>query len=148
MKRASRIMMTVGIVLSYVGMASLILCGIAFLVCSLPPVIAAIRDAVVEGVKNGTIHSDLTPEQAGDLVMGLWLGYFVTGTVLCFIFAVIYLLTGIFTAKAKREEQKKGYIITIVFGALSGLYFLIAAGILGIIAKNKEENNKVVEEAK
>ena len=149
MKKTSRIMLTIGVVLSYVAMAALFLCAIAFFVCSLPPVINGIKEAVIEGVKNGSVHTSASSaEEAGEIVMVVWLGYFITLTVVCLIWGILCLVAAIQGNKARKLDQKKNYIVAIVLGAISAMYLLIPAGILGVIAKNKEAKNEVIDETK
>ena len=70
---------------------------------------------------------------------GIW---FIVGGILCLVFV----------GKAKRElanEENRNptpFILTIVFGAIAGNVFYVLAGIFGIIAQSKENNQAAKKE--
>ena len=73
----------------------------------------------------------------------IWGIYLLVAAILCFVFV----------GKAKKEladesnRDNKPFIITIVFGAISGNPFYILAGIFGLIAESKQGNQPKEEPA-
>ena len=83
----------------------------------------------------------------GGLKTLIWGSWMVVGAVLCFVFVnkAIKELTD------ERSRNKKPYIMTIVFGALSWNVFYVLAGIFGLIAdgqQGEQPTEKPVEETK
>ena len=129
MKNTSRQMYNIG---NIVNVVSLILWPILFLV------------GLIVGIA-ATAMEEPASASAGWSLMGY-----------AIYFTVISILSFVFVGKAKKELQNEGnknftpYIVTIVFGALSGYnVFYVLAGIFGIIAESKQgnaEQPKEVEE--
>ena len=83
----------------------------------------------------------------GGLKTLIWGSWMVVGAVLCFVFVnkAIKELTD------ERSRNKKPYIVTIVFGAVSCNVFYVLAGIFGLIAdgqQGEQPAEEPVEETK
>ena len=83
----------------------------------------------------------------GGLKTLIWGSWMVVGAVLCFVFVnkAIKELTD------ERSRNKKPFIMTIVFGAVSCNVFYVLAGIFGLIAdgqQGEQPTEKPVEETK
>lgn len=83
----------------------------------------------------------------GGLKTLIWGSWMVVGAVLCFVFVnkAIKELTD------ERSRNKKPYIVTIVFGALSCNVFYVLAGIFGLIAdgqQGEQPTEEPIEETK
>lgn len=134
MKNTSRLLLIFGSVLSFICAGAFFLSMIGFIVISTP----AVFDYIRQGIEEGTIHSNIPADVTSEVLLGLFIAYAVIFGVLT-IFAII---SAIFGLRAKSLQEKRGYVTAIVFGALMSNPLLIAGGIVGIIAKNKEDNNK------
>ena len=90
---------------------------------------------MILGVVQDPVNQSLVDSGSKSLGWGI---YFLVMTILCFILVF----------KAQREIPNKDpknfgpYIVSIVFGVLSENPFYVLAGIFGIIADSKENNQK------
>ena len=83
----------------------------------------------------------------GGLKTLIWGSWMVVGAILCFVFVN----KAIKELADERSRNKKPYIVTIVFGALSCNVFYVLAGIFGLIAdgqQGEQPTEKPVEETK
>lgn len=92
--------------------------------------------AIKEIVQNSNTSSSLTAEQI-ESIAAMAVAMVITICIVCGISSVVNLIVSII---AKNKKTTSLHIVSIVFGFLSSTYFSIAAGILGIIANKKEEN--------
>lgn len=133
MKRTSRIFLRVGAIVSLVLAGIFLLCGVTFLILSLPFFVDAIRD----GVSSGEIQSNISPDAA----IALWLSFSISTCVIFLILAIFGVVNGILGFKCLKAPNKKLLIITIVFGFLSGTELTSVGAILGIINLNREKKD-------
>ena len=130
MKKVSRILLMVGMIVGLVAAGVLAINGIIFIVLSLPPVV----DAVYEGYTGPNVDASK---------LAWTISFAVTGGVMLCI-GVFELVTAILAAKARSIQQKKMYIIALVFGALFN-EIVLAGSITGIIAHRHDNDAKVID---
>ena len=131
MKRTSRIFLKVGAIVSLVLAGIFLLCGITFLILSLPFFVDVIRD----GVSSGEIPSNISPDAA----VALWLSFSISTCVIFLVLTAFGVVNGILGFKCLKAPNKKLLITTIVFGFLSGTELTSVGAILGIINLNREK---------
>lgn len=133
MKRTSRIFLKVGAIVSLVLAGIFLLCGVTFLILSLPFFVDVIRD----GVSSGEISSNVSP----DVAVALWLSFSISTCVIFLILASFAVVNGILGFKCLKAPNKKLLVTTIVFGFLSGTELTSVGAILGIISLNREKKD-------
>lgn len=140
MKRARDILLLIGMVLSIVTGASLLLCGIACIVCGANP---ALRDVLIEAFNNipDGSRGSITGEQFAAIIQGCMIGSGVAYLVATGFFAA----NAVFSAKARLNGTKGLYILCIVFGALASTVTLVG-GIFGLIVEGKEERRAAAQQ--
>lgn len=133
MKRTSRIFLRVGAIVSLVLAGIFLLCGVTFLILSLPFFVDVIRD----GVSSGEIQSNVSPDAA----VALWLSFSISTCVIFLVLAAFAIVNGILGFKCLKAPNKKLLVTTIVFGFLSGTELTSVGAILGIISLNREKKD-------
>jgi len=133
MKRTSRIFLRVGAIVSLVLAGIFLLCGVTFLILSLPFFVDVIRD----GISSGEISSNVSPDAA----IALWLSFSISTCVIFLILAIFGVVNGILGFKCLKSPNKKLLVTTIVFGFLSGTELTSVGAILGIINLNREKKD-------
>lgn len=133
MKRASRIFLRVGAIVSLVLAGIFLLCGVTFLILSLPFFVDVIRD----GVSSGDIKTNVSPDAA----VALWLSFSISTCVIFLVLAAFAVVNGILGFKCLKAQNKKLLVTTIVFGFLSGTELTSVGAILGIIVLNREKKD-------
>ena len=130
MRRVSNIMLRIGMILSIICTVLLVISAASLIVVG---VSSAVREAIIDGVNNGDIRSDLSPEGAAALVQGMSLA----GGITCAIFSIICVISAVVSSQDLREPTKNRHIACIILGAFStGLATL--GGIFGLIADGQE----------
>ena len=130
MKKVSRILLLVGMIIGLVAAGILLLNGIAFIILSIPP--------VVEQVFDGYKGSDVETAKIA------WTASFLTTGIVLLVIAVFELVTSLLAIKANKVQVKKMYIVSLVFGALFN-ELVLAGSIVGIIAHRHDNDQKVVD---
>lgn len=133
MKRTSRIFLRVGAIVSLVLAGIFLLCGVTFLIISLPFFVDVIRD----GVSSGEISTSVSPDAA----VALWLSFSISTCVIFLVLAAFAVVNGILGFKCLKAPNKKLLVTTIVFGFLSGTELTSVGAILGIISLNREKKD-------
>lgn len=133
MKRTSRIFLRVGAIVSLVLAGIFLLCGVTFLIISLPFFVDVIRD----GVSSGEISTSVSPDAA----VALWLSFSISTCVIFLVLTAFAVVNGILGFKCLNNPNKKLLITTIVFGFLSGTELTSVGAILGIINLNREKKD-------
>lgn len=133
MKRTSRIFLRVGAIVSLVLAGIFLLCGVTFLILSLPFFVDVIRD----GVSSGDIKTNVSPDAA----VALWLSFSISTCVIFLVLTAFAVVNGILGFKCLKAPNKKLLVITIVFGFLSGTELTSVGAILGIISLNREKKD-------
>lgn len=133
MKRTSRVFLRVGAIVSLVLAGIFLLCGVTFLILSLPFFVDVIRD----GVNSGEIQSNVSPDAA----VALWLSFSISTCVIFLVLTAFAVVNGILGFKCLKAPNKKLLVTTIVFGFLSGTELTSVGAILGIISLNREKKD-------
>lgn len=133
MKRTSRIFLRVGAIVSLVLAGIFLLCGVTFLILSLPFFVDVIRD----GVSSGDIKTNVSPDAA----VALWLSFSISTCVIFLVLTAFAVVNGILGFKCLNAPNKKLLVTTIVFGFLSGTELTSVGAILGIIGLNREKKD-------
>ena len=138
MRRVSNIMLRIGMILSIICTILLVISAALLIVVGVSP---AVRQLIIDGVNNGDIHSDLSPESAALLVQSMAL----SGGITCAILAIVCVISAVISSQDLREPTKNRHIACIILGVFStGLATL--GGIFGLIAdgqENRRANNEV-----
>jgi len=133
MKKASNIILLVGAIMAFVSAVSMFICGIMF--------IAGIGFvASIITAEGGSAASAESADMAAEIVTFV---YAVIGIVFIFV-AILMVVAGIISLIARSKETKGLYIAAIVFGVIGSEVCLVGA-ILGLIAKNREDNKNIIE---
>ena len=137
MRKASDILLIIGFVLGVLGVIVGIVLTITLFVA------AGNRDAIIEGLKNGTIHTNFvgSVEQQADaiirLIRGVAIGG-VVGVILSIIFCVVSLL-------AERKGTVGLYIAALIFSVLATNIVSIVGAILGLVSGGQDDSEPQVE---
>lgn len=129
MRKLSKTFLTVNAILSYVFAAIFGLCAIGFILA-------------------GVLAGPEVAEEGGKAAGIAFTSGMVAGGVAFLYFAIMGIVSGVTSNKAKNSQVKKDLIVAIVFSALSCTWVGVAGGVTGIIANDKEarrdrENNIV-----
>ena len=132
MKRASFILIKVGMILSFVAGGLILVYGLIITVGG-----QTIRNLFDEASAQGNASSSESAEMAYHVVMGLYtfLGIYLL------VLGGLSLANGFICKSVRSNPTRSGYIICIVFGFLSLCIVNSVGGILGICALNQEERN-------
>ena len=127
MRKIGNILLLIAGILTILGTVGYIVASIMLFVFSGP----AYKDALIEGLTNGTIHSSLpgTPEQVAGEIQVIFLAF----AIVCAV-EVLFAIGCAVVAFLARSKQSSGlYIANIVLGVLNGSIFSIIGGILGVL---------------
>lgn len=131
MKKASDILLLIGFILGVIGAIFGLIAVISLFT------MAGNRDAIIEGLKNGTIHTSFvgTVEQQADAIVRM-----LNGVAIALLVAEILEIIGLVIIMITR---KKGttiwYIVTLVLSVLVFSILPLIGSILGLVA-NSESN--------
>lgn len=130
MRKLSKTFLTVNAILSYVFAAIFGLCAIGFILV-------------------GALAGPEVAEEGGEAAGIAFTSGMVAGGVAFLYFAIMAIVSGVTSSKAKNSQVKKDLIIAIVFSALSCTWVGVAGGVTGIIANDKEarrdRDNNIVD---
>ncbi len=132
MKKASRIMYLVNMIICFIIMGMFIFLGIAQIVVGCIP---AIQDAIKEGMQG-------VEEQYRETVYFITIGSIIGSGIACLFAAAFAGASAFLSLKARNNGNKTLYILNIIFGALGGGEIAIAASILALIAESKEKKGE------
>ena len=135
MKKASDILLIVGVVCSVLAFITYLICGFIFAAADSQ----SFRDAVADVLKNQSNGVEPTPEKVEEFV-NLCKGL----SVACFVFAVLSCAAVVVSILAKIKQTKVFYIVSIAVNFVAGSVFAFVGSILGLIAAAK--NNNQIEE--
>ena len=133
MERLSKTFFKVGFILCIVSFVSCIILAI----CSFAsiPVVDYFFKALVEAGK-------MSEDDAQIAMISVTSGCISCGIIFLLLIP-LYIVTANYANKAYKDGNRGLYVANIVLGALSGTYFLLAAGVLALIALNRKERNVV-----
>lgn len=140
MRVASRIILLIGMITSFVEAGIYLIAGTVLLIFGSP----AQNDLILQGIEDGTIHTGFngTPEEQARFIQ-------ITLIILGVVFLVIMVLNLInaYIANRGRKQETTGwYIANIVFGLISACEVNAIGAIFGLIAEGIEKNKPNVVE--
>ena len=136
MRKLSNTFLTVNMIFGFVFLALFV--GLAMMMF----VFASLKDVIMEGIQNGSIHTNSDdPETALLIAQSVLISVGVT----FLIFGMLCLPSAIVSASARNSKSKGKFIAAIVLSALSLTYFGIAGGVLGILAINRENRSNIID---
>ena len=136
MRKLSNTFLTVNMIFGFVFLALFV--GSAIMMF----VFASFKDLIMEGIQNGTIHTNSDdPEIALSIAQGVLIGV----GVMLLIFGILCLPSAIVSASARNSKSKGKFITAIVLSALSFTYFGVAGGVLGILAINRDHRSNIID---
>lgn len=133
MKKASQILLLIGMILSFVLAAIYLFAGIAFIIVGLP----FMQPYYVEALEAGKIDTSFvgTPEECALYIRIVFLvigGIFIPWTAMA-------IANGVIAALGRKKQTKVFYILNIVFGLLSGAEVNAVGGVFGLFTLPKRE---------
>ena len=131
MRKASDILLLIGFILGVIGAIFGLIAVISLFVA------AGNRDAIIEGLKNGTIHTNFvgSVEQQADAIIRMLKGL-ATALLVAEILDVIGLVIMMI---ARKKGTTMWYIVTLVLSVLVFSILPLIGSILGLVA-NSESN--------
>ncbi len=136
MRKLSNTFLTVNMIFGFVFLALFV--GLAMMMF----VFASLKDVIMEGIQNGSIHTNADdPETALLIAQSVLISVGVT----FLIFGMLCLPSAIVSASARNSKSKGKFIAAIALSALSLTYFGIAGGVLGILAINRENRSNIID---
>lgn len=139
MKSGSRICLIINIVTSILGAITCAIAAVIFFIFSSQ----RFYDDIVTGIQNGSIETDLAPNgTVYDQATAIQNMLQIFGVVVIVV-AIILVICTIISIIAYKKDEKGLYVAVMISSIVSGNYIGIAAGVLGILVKDKEmkENN-------
>lgn len=123
MKKVGNILLLVATILAFISAAGTLIASILMFIFSGP----AMTGAIIEGINNGTIHTDMTgtPEQIAVKVQSVFL---ITGIILIIVFA-LEVACAVVTIISRKKDKEGLYIADIVLGVFSGSLFAIIGAV-------------------
>ena len=136
MRKLSNTFLTVNMIFGFVFLALFV--GLAMMMF----VFASLKDVIMEGIQNGSIHTNADdPETALLIAQSVLISVGVT----FLIFGMLCLPSAIVSASARNSKSKGKFIAAIALSALSLTYFGVAGGVLGILAINRENRSNIID---
>ena len=131
MRKTSRTMLLVGMILAIVYIALFVLIAIGCFIFSGVAVSSGLIEFIAEKAGINDTEGLAIAVVASFVAMGVF-----------FIIMGCFAIPTAVVAKKARDNPTKGLCIAnIVFGLLCGTYFSVAGGVLGLIATSREERN-------
>lgn len=133
MKKASQILLLVGMILSFVLACVYLLCGVAFIICGLP----FMQPYIEEAIKAGKIDTSFvgTVEECAAYIRYVFIS---TGAAFM-VFVPLAIANGVIASIGRKKQTKVFYIMNIVFGILSGTEVNAVGGVFGLFTLPKRE---------
>ena len=121
MRRLSKAFLTVSAILSFVGMGLYLIGAVVFFIVGSPLVANKVAEQGGEGA-----------------AIGYAAGMYTAGAIFVVV-AIMALLSGIFSNKAKRTQVKGDLVTAIVFSVISCTWLGVAGGAVGLVQNLKEQ---------
>lgn len=131
MKRASNILLRVGMILGFVCGGLLLLSSLVFIIYGVSPVI---REMLIELYNSGDVNTDLPNAES---FATFFQTFFLTIGIIYVGLGVVCISSAIVNSITLREPTKSHYLACIILGAISTEISLVG-GILGFVALNRE----------
>lgn len=133
MKKASKILLTIGGIINIVGAVAAIIAGLVLAIMSF-----AGGGFILEYLQQAGAEMPEDMPVDGAIILAI-----IAGLICLFAGVVVFILllvSGIIAVKASKKNVKGSFIACIVWSVLTENIFLLVGGILGIIGLNKENN--------
>ena len=139
--KVSKVLMTVGAILEIVAAVSVFICGVVFFVLAAP----ALKDFVLELIDKGVIKVHNNTGVSNEEILTIIQGAFIAVGVTLILLVPLFVVAAVIGFKGREPKDRGILIANIVMGAITSEYFLLVAGILGVIFFNKGRNPKVID---
>ena len=139
MRKISKIFLLVGGIYAIVCAFSFVICSIIFF--------AGMNPALADYLKELLARAG-APDP--DKIVALILGYSILLGVLMLISAIVCIPSAVVAFKAQKTDEptKKILVVNIILGYLSGSFYNMVGGIIGLIQNGREERRAKKEQAK
>ena len=139
MKKASRILLLVGAIVS---IFYVVVFGILSIVFGIFGSDAA-KQAIIDGLNDGSIKTSIqgTPEEIASALQAV----FAALSVVFVLFMIASIACAVISFIARAKQNRPMYIVAIVFAVISGTLFGIPGGIFGIVALAQENKPSTIE---
>ena len=131
MKKATKILLTVGGVLEIVAGVGLIIAAIVCFILASPAFVDFIRQLATEESKGAT------PEKIDQAMLIMQWALILSG-VICAVIGVFGAIGSVITFKAQRADSRGLYIAALVFGILSGTTVASVGAVFGLVSSGRE----------
>ena len=138
MKKASKILLLVGGIMSLVLAGIVLILSITFTVLGSPAVVEAIR----EGIEKGQITTSAANTEAAVIIFQSTM---ITTAIFFYIWTVILIINGIIALISRGKTSKGLYIASIILGFASGVEVNAVGGIFGIIGTRRERREQIID---
>ena len=139
MKKASRILLLVGAIVS---IFYVVVFGILSIVFGILGSDTA-KQVVIDGLKDGSITTSIqgTPEEVAAALQAV----FSALSIVFVLFMIASIACAVISFIARAKQNRPMYIVAIVFAVISGTVFGIPGGIFGIVALAQESKANAIE---
>ena len=139
--KVSKVLMTVGAILEIVAAVSVFICSIVFFVLAAP----ALKEFVLDLINRGVIHVQNNTGVSNEDILTIVQGIFIAVGVTLLLLVPLFVVAAVIGFKGREPKDRGILIANIVFGAITSEYFLLVAGILGVIFFNKRRQPNVID---
>ena len=134
MRKASRILLLIGAIISIVLVVTFLILGIVFAYLGSPAAVDAIR----EGIRNGSIVVEGSSSDI-ELAIQVYQSSMLSSAVTFFVLFALNIANTVLSFIARVKKTKALYILSIVFGGVSGSEVSLIGGIFGLVANSRGE---------
>ena len=139
MRRTSNTLLRVGMIVSTVFAALVLISAVTLIVLGVLP---GVHEALVEYYNSGDVHTSISNAETFAIIFQSML---LAAGISTAIYGALCVVDAIIASMTLRNPTKNGCILCIVFGALS-TGVTIVGGIFGLIAESKENSQTQIEE--
>ena len=138
MRKASDIVLLIGMILGFVATGILFIVSILFFVFGSQVGLDLLHAAMEESGQAFTEEET----QIADIV---WVASFISTGVVLILVAIFSCLSAVFALMARSNPKKGNYIVALVFGVLGGNEAVLVGSIFGLISCKDDKKPEVVE---
>lgn len=133
MRKASRILLLIGAIISIVLVVTFLILGIVFGVLGSPAAV----DAVRAGIKDGSIVVEGVTDI--ETAIQVYQSSMLSAAATFFVLFALNIANAVLSFIARVKKTKALYILSIVFGGVSGSEVSLLGGIFGLVANSRGE---------
>lgn len=133
MRKASRITLLIGAIISIVLVVTFLVLGIVFGVLGSPAAV----DAVRAGIKDGSIVVEGVTDI--ETAIQVYQSSMLSAAATFFVLFALNIANAVLSFIARVKKTKALYILSIVFGGVSGSELSLLGGIFGLVANSRGE---------